>query len=216
MEEQRVAVAVHTYIYIYIYSSYLWYSDHTHALRGARVHSGCMHGLGLPLSTTHVMWLMCFLPCFVIAAASLYMELPAADRPAPPLAFRRLNADLERRTVCEHHEGLLPSPSSQFWYDQSLGITWWDLDLLYQSERDNCGRVMKKAHWLTEFKSRVAVSLATADGTPPFMLRRANRDTVPTTTCLSVAWVSWPNTFIDFAFMDGRVGRKPSNRYMKY
>jgi len=85
---------------------------------------------------------------------------------------RRLHDGLQRRTVCQHDDGEFPTPTKQFWYEQSSATIWWDLDLLYQAERAHCKRLQKKCHWLKEFNNRVAseILIPEVDGAagPPF------------------------------------------------
>ena len=82
----------------------------------------------------------------------------------------RLRENLQRRTVGDHENGELLTPTKQFWYEQALNTIWWDLDLLRQSERVGCNRSQKRCHWLKEFNERVAVDIPAPDGALPFQL----------------------------------------------
>jgi len=165
-------------IYIYIYI--LIYLEASDRIVAQAFFWG--RGSGLLLATTHV---ICFLPCLVLAHIAFafihWMQVPAAAR--PKAAFRRLHADLKRRSVCEHAEGALLAPTLQFWYEPSLEIIWWDLDLLYQSERQHCARLQKRCHWLIEFQARVEADIPVPDDAPPFLLKEnTDKNTVPTTS----------------------------------
>ena len=89
---------------------------------------------------------------------------------------RQLDA-LQRRTILDgssHREAFV---SQQLWYEAAVGPTgtvWWDLDLLYQTERRFCNRRQKKCHWMTEFKRRAAVDIETGDGDLPFQIRQTH------------------------------------------
>ena len=95
----------------------------------------------------------------------------------------RLHASLQRRTVCPHDAGDFPTLTEQFWYEHASATIWWDLDLLYQSERRHCNRLQKRCRWLTEFNSRAAMDIAipVVDGAagPPFQEWQARADVVP-------------------------------------
>ena len=89
----------------------------------------------------------------------------------------RLHASLQRRTVCPHDAGDFPTLTKQFWYEHASATIWWDLDLLYQAERDKCSRLQKRCHWMTEFSIRAAINMDIA--MPLFQEWEARREFVP-------------------------------------
>ena len=91
---------------------------------------------------------------------------------SPPM---RLREGLQRRTV--GHEFF--TRTQQFWYEQACDTIWWDLNLLYQSERKDVQKLQKRCHWMTEFHSRVAVDIPVLDGALPFQLLESARGPGP-------------------------------------
>ena len=95
----------------------------------------------------------------------------------------RLHDSLQRRTVGQHDNGEFPTPTTQFWYEHASATIWWDLDLLYQSERTHCNRLQKKCHWLKEFNRRAAMNIVIPEvngaAGPPFQEWENHDDGVP-------------------------------------
>ena len=71
-----------------------------------------------------------------------------------------LHSTLQRRTIVHGHDEAGAFPSTQFWYHGQSGTLWWDLDLLYQTLRQQCDRKQKKNEWLLSFNKEAAADAA--------------------------------------------------------
>ena len=71
---------------------------------------------------------------------------------------------LSRRTLADD-QATSTFPSRQFWRDAQTTTIWWDQDSLYQHERDEFHRKLRRNQWLDSVHQRVAVDL---ESDPPF------------------------------------------------